>query len=78
MDQRAGAGLHQVQARQGDRQVVENPAYLAAGATAVFQAIRLSADFRDMHAVSQQAQSQVRDLRGCSAGIFSGYAPNSR
>jgi indole-3-acetate monooxygenase len=41
------------------RQVVET-AYLAAGATAIFESNPFERRFRDMHAVSQQAQSQFQ------------------
>ena len=42
---------------QQARQVVDT-AYLAAGATAVFESNPFERRFRDMHAVSQQAQAQ--------------------
>jgi alkylation response protein AidB-like acyl-CoA dehydrogenase len=46
-----------IHASQQARQVIET-AYLAAGATAIFEGNPFERRFRDMHAVSQQAQSQ--------------------
>jgi indole-3-acetate monooxygenase len=47
-----------IHATQQARQVAET-VYLAAGATAVFENNAFERRFRDMHAVSQQAQSQL-------------------
>src|SRR5689334_1682877 len=46
-----------IHANQQARQIAET-AYLAAGATAVFESNPFERRFRDMHAVSQQAQAQ--------------------
>ncbi len=56
--------------------MVEN-AYLAAGATAVFQSNPFERRFRDMHAVSQQAQSQFAIYEAVGRH-FLGLPPNSR
>jgi alkylation response protein AidB-like acyl-CoA dehydrogenase len=57
MDQRIRLRMASIHASQTSVQVVEKT-YLAAGATAVFEANPFERRFRDMHAVSQQAQSQ--------------------
>ena len=57
LDQRVRLRMASIHASQQARQVVET-AYLAAGATAVFESNPFERRFRDMHAVSQQAQSQ--------------------
>jgi indole-3-acetate monooxygenase len=57
MDQRIRLRMASIHASQTAVQVVEKT-YLAAGATAVFEANPFERRFRDMHAVSQQAQSQ--------------------
>jgi len=54
----SGAAAHGVEPRQSYvRQIVET-VYLATGATAVFESNPFERRFRDMHAVSQQSQSQ--------------------
>ena len=58
LDQRVRLRMASIHASQQARQVVEM-AYLAAGATAVFESNPFERRFRDMHAVSQQAQSQL-------------------
>ena len=58
MDQRVRLRMACIHATQQARQVAET-AYLAAGATAVFESNAFERRFRDMHAVSQQAQSQL-------------------
>jgi alkylation response protein AidB-like acyl-CoA dehydrogenase len=56
-DQRVRLRMACINATQQARQVAET-VYLAAGATAVFESNAFERRFRDMHAVSQQAQSQ--------------------
>jgi indole-3-acetate monooxygenase len=58
MDQRVRLRMACIHATQQARQVAET-IYLAAGATAVFESNAFERRFRDMHAVSQQAQSQL-------------------
>ena len=58
LDQRVRLRMASIHASQQARQVVEM-AYLSAGATAVFESNPFERRFRDMHAVSQQAQSQL-------------------
>ena len=58
------------------RQVVET-AYLAAGATAVFESNPFERRFRDMHAVSQQVQSHF-SIFEVIGRHFLGLPPNSR
>ncbi len=58
LDQRVRLRMACINASQQARQVAET-AYLAAGATAVFESNPFERRFRDMHAVSQQAQSQL-------------------
>jgi alkylation response protein AidB-like acyl-CoA dehydrogenase len=55
--QRVELRMAAINASQQARQVAEM-AYLAAGATAVFESNPFERRFRDMHAVSQQAQAQ--------------------
>jgi alkylation response protein AidB-like acyl-CoA dehydrogenase len=57
LDQRARLRMASINASQQARQVVDT-AYLAAGALAVLESNPFERRFRDMHAVSQQAQSQ--------------------
>ncbi len=57
LEQRAQLRMASIHASQQARQVVET-AYLAAGATAIFESNPFERRFRDMHAVSQQAQAQ--------------------
>ena len=61
LDQRVRLRMASIHASQQARHVVE-AAYLAAGATAVFESNPFERRFRDMHAVSQQAQSQLSIL----------------
>jgi alkylation response protein AidB-like acyl-CoA dehydrogenase len=56
-DQRVRLRMASIHASQQARQVADT-AYLAAGATAVFESNPFERRFRDMHAVSQQAQAQ--------------------
>ncbi len=58
IDQRVQLRMACINASQQARQVAET-VYLAAGATAVFESNAFERRFRDMHAVSQQAQSQL-------------------
>jgi indole-3-acetate monooxygenase len=58
LDQRVRLRMASINASAQARQVVE-VAYLAAGATAVFESNPFERRFRDMHAVSQQAQAQL-------------------
>jgi alkylation response protein AidB-like acyl-CoA dehydrogenase len=55
--QRVRLRMASIHASQQARQIAE-AAYLAAGATAVFESNPFERRFRDMHAVSQQAQAQ--------------------
>jgi indole-3-acetate monooxygenase len=57
LPQRVRLRMASIHASQQARQVAE-AAYLAAGATAVFESNPFERRFRDMHAVSQQAQAQ--------------------
>ena len=57
LDQRVRLRMASIHASKQARQVVDT-AYLAAGALAVLQSNPFERRFRDMHAVSQQAQSQ--------------------
>jgi alkylation response protein AidB-like acyl-CoA dehydrogenase len=57
MAQRVRLRMASIHLSQQARQVAEM-AYLAAGATAVFESNPFERRFRDMHAVSQQAQAQ--------------------
>jgi len=56
LEQRVQLRMASIHASQEARKVVET-AYLAAGATAVFESNPFERRFRDMHAVSQQLQS---------------------
>ena len=56
LDQRVRLRMASIHASQQARQVVDT-AYLAAGATAIFESNPFERRFRDMHAVSQQVQS---------------------
>jgi alkylation response protein AidB-like acyl-CoA dehydrogenase len=56
-DLRVRLRMASIHASRTARQVVENT-YLAAGATAIFESNLFERRFRDMHAVSQQSQSQ--------------------
>ena len=57
LSQRVRLRMASIHASQQARQVAET-AYLAAGATAIFESNPFERRFRDMHAVSQQAQAQ--------------------
>jgi alkylation response protein AidB-like acyl-CoA dehydrogenase len=57
MEQRIRLRMASINASQTAVHVVEQT-YLAAGATAIFESRPFERRFRDMHAVSQQAQSQ--------------------
>jgi len=76
MDQRVRLRMASIHASQTARQVVET-AYLAAGATAIFESNPFERRFRDMHAVSQQAQSQFSIFEAIGRH-FLGLPPNSR
>jgi indole-3-acetate monooxygenase len=76
MDQRIRLRMACIHLSQTARQVVET-AYLAAGATAVFESNPFERRFRDMHAVSQQAQSQL-SIYEAVGRHFMGLPPNSR
>jgi alkylation response protein AidB-like acyl-CoA dehydrogenase len=56
IDQRVRLRMASIHASQQARQIVDT-AYLAAGATAIFESHPFERRFRDMHAVSQQLQS---------------------
>lgn len=76
LDQRVRLRMACINASQQARQVAETT-YLAAGATAVFQSNPFERRFRDMHAVSQQAQSQF-GIYEAVGRHFLGLPPNSR
>jgi indole-3-acetate monooxygenase len=76
MDQRVRLRMACINASQQARQVAETT-YLAAGATAVFVSNPFERRFRDMHAVSQQAQSQL-SIYEAIGRHFVGLPVNSR
>ena len=76
VDQRVRLRMASIHASQQARQVVET-AYLAAGTVAVFESNPFERRFRDMHAVSQQAQSQFAIFEAIGRH-FLGLPPNSR
>ena len=76
LDQRVRLRMACINAGQQARQVVET-IYLAAGATAVFENNPFERRFRDMHAVSQQAQSQF-SIYEAVGRHFLGLPHNSR
>jgi alkylation response protein AidB-like acyl-CoA dehydrogenase len=76
IDQRVRLRMACINASQQARQVVET-AYLAAGATAVFESNPFERRFRDMHAVSQQAQSQF-SIYEALGRYFLGLPANTR
>jgi indole-3-acetate monooxygenase len=76
MDQRIRLRMACIHLSQTARQVVETT-YLAAGATAVFESNPFERRFRDIHAVSQQAQSQL-SIYEAVGRHFMGLPPNSR
>ncbi len=76
LDQRVRLRMGSIHATQQARQVVET-AYLAAGATAIFESNPFERRFRDIHAVSQQAQSQF-SIYEAVGRHFLGLPVNSR
>lgn len=76
MDQRVRLRMAAIHASQQARQVAET-AYLAAGASAVLAANPFERRFRDMHAVSQQAQSQF-SIYEAIGRYFLGLGPHPR
>jgi indole-3-acetate monooxygenase len=76
MEQRVRLRMASINASQTARQVVETT-YLAAGATAIFESNPFERRFRDMHAVSQQAQSQF-SIYEAIGRHFLGLPANSR
>ncbi|MGB6537508.1 MAG: acyl-CoA dehydrogenase family protein [Xanthobacteraceae bacterium] len=76
IDQRVRLRMACINLSQQSRQVVET-AYLAAGATAVFEKNPFERRLRDMHAVSQQAQSQL-SIYEAIGRHFLGLAHGSR
>jgi len=76
MDQRVRLRMASINLAQAARQVAET-VYLAAGATAVFETNSFERRFRDMHAVSQQAQSQF-SIYEAIGRHFLGLPANSR
>jgi alkylation response protein AidB-like acyl-CoA dehydrogenase len=76
LDQRVRLRMASIHATQQARQVVDT-AYLAAGATAIFEANPFERRFRDMHAVSQQLQSHFAIFEVIGRH-FLGLPPNSR
>lgn len=76
MDHRVRLRMACINASQQARQVAETT-YLAAGATAVFQSNPFERRLRDIHAVSQQAQSQFAIYEAVGRH-FLGLPPNSR
>jgi indole-3-acetate monooxygenase len=76
LDHRVRLRMAASHASQQARQVAEM-AYLAAGATAVFENKPFERRFRDMHAVSQQAQSQFAIFEPVGRH-FLGLRPNTR
>ena len=76
LDQRVRLRMASIHASQQARQVVET-VYLAAGATAVFAGNPFERRFRDMHAVSQQAQSQFAIFEAIGR-YFLGLGANPR
>jgi alkylation response protein AidB-like acyl-CoA dehydrogenase len=76
LDQRVQLRMGCIHATQQARQIVET-AYLAAGATAIFESNPFERRFRDIHAVSQQAQSQF-SIYEAVGRHFLGLPVNSR
>jgi indole-3-acetate monooxygenase len=76
LDHRVRLRMASIHAAQQARQVVET-AYLGAGTMAVLQSNQFERRFRDMHAVSQQAQSQFSIFEAIGRH-FLGLPPNSR
>jgi indole-3-acetate monooxygenase len=76
LEQRVRLRMASIHASQQARQVVETT-YLAAGATAIFENNPFERRFRDMHAVSQQSQSQF-SIYEAIGRHFLGVPANSR
>jgi len=76
LDQRVRLRMASSHLSQTARQVCET-VYLAAGATAIFENNTFERRFRDMHAVSQQAQSQFSIFEAIGRH-FLGLPPSSR
>ncbi len=76
LDQRVRLRMGSIHATQQARQIVET-VYLAAGATAIFESNPFERRFRDIHAVSQQAQSQF-SIYEAVGRHFLGLPVNSR
>ncbi len=76
LEQRVQLRMASIHASQEARKIAET-AYLAAGATAVFASNPFERRFRDMHAVSQQAQSQF-SIFEVIGRHFLGVPQNSR
>ncbi len=76
IDQRVRLRMAASHASREAREVVET-VYLAAGATAIFENNPFERRFRDMHAVSQQAQSQFQIFEAIGRH-FLGLPHNSR
>ncbi len=76
LDQRVRLRMGCIHATQQARQIVET-VYLAAGATAIFESNPFERRFRDIHAVSQQAQSQF-SIYEAVGRHFLGLPVNSR
>jgi len=76
IDQRVRLRMASIHASQEARRVADT-AYLAAGATAVFAANPFERRFRDMHAVSQQAQSQFAIFEAIGR-YYLGLGPHPR
>jgi alkylation response protein AidB-like acyl-CoA dehydrogenase len=76
MEQRINLRMASINLSQTALHVVETT-YLAAGATAIFASNSFERRFRDMHAVSQQAQSQF-SIYEAIGRHFLGLPANSR
>jgi alkylation response protein AidB-like acyl-CoA dehydrogenase len=76
MEQRVRLRMASIHLSQQARQVAET-AYLAAGATAVFASNPFERRFRDIHAVSQQAQAQFSIFEGVGR-YFLGLGAHAR
>jgi alkylation response protein AidB-like acyl-CoA dehydrogenase len=76
LDQRVRLRMGCINLSQQSRQIVET-AYLAAGATAIFESNPFERRLRDIHAVSQQAQSQF-SIYEAIGRHFMDLPPNSR
>jgi alkylation response protein AidB-like acyl-CoA dehydrogenase len=76
LEQRVRLRMACINLSQQSRQIVET-AYLAAGATAIFESNPFERRLRDIHAVSQQAQSQF-SIYEAIGRHFMGLPANSR